>query len=371
MDSADKGPAHKLSNDHFPGDLPVSEWPKVWAVVLNWRNAKMTAECVRTLEKCGYPNLEILIVDNGSEDGSPALLSREFPFLHHMHLPVNLGYAGGNAAGMQRALADPSTFAVLVINNDCVVTEGFLFPLVTELLDHPDTAAAGPVQLLYENDELVWANAGSRFSFWLARVVPDGLSSSEVPARGQRAIVEFHCGACALYRADALRRVGLLDPKLFLFGEEPDWSYRAAVDGWKTVVVTDSRVIHPGGRSTDTVPLAKTYYIYRNTSWLIRRHGSTAQIGVQVVRVLIGRGLRSVVASLLRGELMLAWAKLRGNIDGIVGDASRSSIPEEAALQQKFELEHADGALRRRASRHMTADAVRTAIADATRNSLP
>lgn len=348
MDLSESNTLRYLEKDSSLADPAERAWPKVWAVILNWRNAHLTTECVRSLEKCAYPNLEILIVDNGSEDESSAQLSREFPFHHHMHLPINLGYAGGNAAGMLKALADPSAFAVLVVNNDCIVTEGFLFPLVIELIEHPDTAVAGPVQLVYENDELVWANAGSRFSLWRARVMPDGPSGPEAPAPGRRAEVGFHCGACALYRVDALREVGVLDPKLFLFGEEPDWSNRAARLGWKTVVLTDSRVIHLGGKSTSTVPCAKTYYTYRNTTWLIRRFGNSAQVGVQAVRTLIGRGMRSVIGSVYKGDWRMAWAKLRGNLEGILADASRASIPEEAALQQTFELKDLDGSLRKK-----------------------
>lgn len=331
---------------HSLGEIAGRDWPTVWAVVLNWRNAEMTADCVRSLEKCGYPNLEILIVDNGSADGSSLYLRKEFPFHHHMPLPLNLGYAGGNSAGLLRALRDPECFAVLVINNDCLVSEGFLFPLVAELLDHPETGVAGPVQLRYEDGELVWANAGSRFSLWRARIAPEGPSGREAPAPGRRAEVGFHCGACALYRSDALRDVGLFDPTLFLFGEEADWAFRAAKAGWKTVVQTSSHVIHLESLSTSAVPVAGTYYVCRNTSWLIRRHGSRTQIALQVLRTLFGRGLRSVIKNVIDGRPDIAWAKFRGSAEGLWADASRAQLPEEAAFHQVFELESLDGSLK-------------------------
>ncbi len=330
----------------FLADAPERDWPTVWAVVLNWRNAELTVDCVRSLEKCGYPNLEILIVDNGSNDGSAEDLERMFPFHHHLRLPLNFGYAGGNSAGILKALEDEDAFAVLVINNDCMVTEGFLFPLVSELLDHPTTAVAGPVQLVYRDETLAEANAGSRFDMWRARVIPDGLSGETPPAPGQRVEVGFHCGACALYRAESLREVGTFDPKLFLFGEESDWSFRAARAGWKTVVVTASQVLHLESRSTSTVPLAKTYYICRNTSWLIRRHGSFAQIALQVLRTVFGRNARSVLGRLLEGDVRLAWATLRGSLEGLWGDAGRGRYPEEAAFHQAFELLSLDGSYR-------------------------
>ncbi len=305
----------------------------------------MTVDCVRALEKCGYPDLEILIVDNGSEDGSPDRLVEEFPFHHHLQLPLNLGYAGGNAAGLLRVLEDPDAFAALVVNNDCFVSEGFLFPLVDELLEHPDTAVAGPVQLLYEADRLLWANAGSRFDMWRACVIPDGPSGNEIPEPGLRAEVQFHCGACALYRIDALREVGVFDPKLFLFGEESDWSMRASRRGWKTVVVTSSRVVHQESTSTSTVPAARSYYVSRNTGWLIRRHGTLLQATVHVARMFLGRWLRSSIARLLSGHPDRAWATARGFLEGVWTDCSYGQLPEEAAFHQAFELRRLDGSL--------------------------
>jgi GT2 family glycosyltransferase len=327
-------------------EMSPEDWPRVWAVVLNWKNPEMTVDCVRLLEKSGYPNLEILIVDNGSSDGSRQILLNEFPEHHHLSLPMNLGYAGGNAAGMLHALRDPETFAVLVINNDCLVTEGFLFPLVNELLEHDDTAVAGPVQLYYENEELAWANAGSRFDLWRARVIPDGPSGKSIPRPGGRHVVGFHCGACALYRAEALRDVGTFDPKLFLFGEESDWAFRASKKGkWKTVVLTSSLVVHLESVSTSTVPQARHYYIARNTAWVVRRHGSILQILVHGMRCLLGKGLGFAATKALAGRVEIGWAILKGHLDGLFGDCSVGSLPEEAALQQAFEVSTLEGSI--------------------------
>ncbi len=351
-----------------PIDPSGKIWPRVWAVVLNWRNAEMTVDCVRALEKDGYPNLEILIVDNGSEDGSADRLREEFPFHHHLQLPLNLGYAGGNAAGLLRVLEDPDAFAALVVNNDCFVSEGFLFPLVEELLEHPDTAVAGPVQLVYEDDRLLWANAGSRFDMWRACVIPDGPSGKAIPEPGLRAEVQFHCGACALYRNDALREVGVFDPKLFLFGEESDWSMRAVRRGWKTVVVTSSRVVHQESSSTSTVPAARSYYVSRNTGWLIRRHGSLPQVFVHAARVFLGRWLRASIGQLLRGHPESAFATARGFLEGLWADCTYGQRPEEAAFHQAFELRRLDGSLEKARRRyHALSCEATTQAATATR----
>ncbi len=309
----------------------------MWAVVLNWRDTAMTERCVRALEACGYPDLEILIVDNGSGDGSAAHLATTFPNLHHLALEENLGYAGGNAAGMLRALEEGAD-AVLVVNNDCLVTPGFLEPLVEELLEHPTTGAAGPVQRNWDGGRLVWANAGSKFDISRAEISPDGPSGPEVPEGGTRAVVDFHCGACLLFRADALREVGPYDPRLFLFSEEPDWSLRARARGWETVVLTSSVVDHLESKTTSRVPAAVAYYLARNPSWLVRRYGSRQDMLRNAVRTLFRRVPRSVAGHLLRGRIRIARACLAGGLAGVFADCRLGERPEDAAPERRYEL---------------------------------
>lgn len=347
----DSGDPAAVSTSRDPVHPRDFDWPKVWAIVLNWRNPDMTSDCVRLLEKCGYPNLEVLVVDNGSYDGSHQILVQNFPQHHHLSLPVNLGYAGGNAVGMLRALRDPEAFAVLVLNNDCMVTEGFLEPLVEELLEHQDTAVAGPVQLNYRDDRLVWANAGSVFDLWHGRVVPAGPSGRSIPNPGDRAVVGFHCGACSLYRADAIRDLGTFDPRLFLFGEEADWSFRASRRGWRTVVVTASTVVHLESLTTSKVPRARNYYVARNTAWLIRRHGNLLQVLVHALRMLFGSGLRYWASRVVIGQADYGWAILKGELDGLFANCSYGELPEDAAAEQKFEVAELEGSMRSFAKR--------------------
>lgn len=326
---------------HLPRERQIAEGgvsrPAIWAVVLNWRDPDATTECVQMLMRSGYENLSILIVDNGSGDQSEEILRNRFPECHFLQTGQNLGYAGGNGAGMLYCL-EMGAFAVLVINPDCVVERGFLDPLVDELLEHEDTGATGPVQLNRQNSRLIWANGGSRFSPWNSRVIPDGPSAAMEPPRGGRYEVGFICGACILLRADAIREVGPFDPRLFLFSEEPDWCARARRRGWKTVTVAFSRVEHAGSTATSSTRRATTYYICRNACWVARRHGTVFQATINAIGALCWRAPRAFVSSLLDRELPIGLASLHGYFDGVFGDCRRGKVPEEAEYERVYEL---------------------------------
>ena len=98
--------------------------PRVAAVVLNYRRADETVECVRSLERCGYPGLKLVIVDNGSADGSDALIRAACDGQDVIQTGANLGFAAGNNFGIRHALHSHPDY-VLVINNDTLVPLDF------------------------------------------------------------------------------------------------------------------------------------------------------------------------------------------------------------------------------------------------------
>lgn len=311
--------------------------PSVWAVVLNWRDAEATARCVKALADCGYAELTTLIVDNGSGDGSEEALRSEFSQCEFLQTGENLGYAGGNAAGMLYAV-ERGAFAVLVINPDCIVEPGFLDPLVEELVEHEETGATGPVQLNLEDSRLIWANGGSRFNPWTSHVLPDGPSGTCDPPREGRFSVGFICGACILLRAEAIREVGPFDPRLFLYSEEPDWCMRAADRGWQTVTVGTVRATHEGSAITSRTRRASTYYICRNACWVARRHGTWLQATVNSIGALCWRAPHTLIANILRRTTDIGIAAFRGYLVGVFGDCHRGIEPGEAAAERIYEV---------------------------------
>src|SRR5437762_13536091 len=103
--------------------------PRICVVTLNWNQEADTRACLESLRQCSYPAMSVILVDNGSQDGSPHRLATEFPEVQLLPQATNLGFAEGNNVGIRTALAQGAEH-ILLLNNDTLVDQGFLDPPV-------------------------------------------------------------------------------------------------------------------------------------------------------------------------------------------------------------------------------------------------
>jgi GT2 family glycosyltransferase len=218
--------------------------PVVHAVTINWHKYEETVACVRSLRRSEHPLARILVLDNGSTDGSAERLERELAgsgvaFLRNRD---NQGYARGMNTCLRDAL-DHGADLVFAVNNDTEVDPPCVGRLVDALGADPGAGAAGPAILFHSRPDTVW-QGGGRFAYWRA-----GLS---VPAKGQPASalperpegVSFLSGCAVLFARRALDRVGLLDPDFYFYAEDVDFGLRAREAGMRLVFVPRARVWH-------------------------------------------------------------------------------------------------------------------------------
>jgi GT2 family glycosyltransferase len=242
-------------------------------VVVNWNGREDTLACLASLQSIDYAPLDVLVVDNGSTDGSVPAIRAAFPRVGLIETGRNLGFAGGNNAGIEAALAAGADF-VLLLNNDTVVSPGLLRELIVVARSAPDIAAVSPKIYYQAEPKRVWY-AGSR---WVSRratfehIGQDTVDSGEAED-GQPVETEYACGCAMLLPAAALRRVGLLDDALFLLYEETDWCFRARRAGLRCLFAPRARLWHKvsasfGGRRS---PLY-TYFDVRNRLLWAERH---------------------------------------------------------------------------------------------------
>lgn len=217
--------------------------PAVTAVVLNWCGEDDTRACVESLLAEEYPALEILLVDNGSPDGSGERLHRRFPTLPYLQTGANLGYTGGNNRGIEYALERGAEY-VLVLNNDTLVEPGCVRRLVEAALACPSAGAVGP-KIVYESDpNRVWFGGGE-FS-WLRAT---GLHRNEGepdrdPQGAEPQRVTFLTGCCLLLPAAAIRDVGAFEEDFFAYAEDVDLSLRLRRGGYDLLYQPGARIRH-------------------------------------------------------------------------------------------------------------------------------
>lgn len=222
--------------------------PVLTVVVLNWNNLQDTVECLDSLARVLHPGLRTLLVDNGSTDGSETALRERFPHLAILQTGTNLGFAGGNNAGIRRALQDGADL-VLLLNNDTTVDPGFASALVDAVGANPGAGMACPKILLHDRPDLLWY-AGASFHPWLGWGRHRGHGQRD---QGQfdRAEETGRPTGCALLVTRAFcESVGLLREDFFCYAEDLEWGLRARSAGFSILYVPASRVWHKVSRST-------------------------------------------------------------------------------------------------------------------------
>ena len=136
--------------ENIPPNNFSDKYSKVTIILLNWNGKEDTIECLESLKHITYPNYEILLVDNGSTDGSVECFRERYPGMEIIENGENLGFAEGNNVGIRRAMDEGADY-VLLLNNDTVVDPEFLGELVKVGESDPKIGIVGPKICYYNN----------------------------------------------------------------------------------------------------------------------------------------------------------------------------------------------------------------------------
>jgi GT2 family glycosyltransferase len=286
------------------------------AVLVNWNGADLTLQTLASLDRAqGRERLRVVVVDNGSTDGSAARLRRERPDVELLATGRNLGFAGGNDLGLRLVLADPRIARVLLLNTDVEVDPGFLPPLVDALAD-PRVAAAGPKIFYFDPPDRLWA-AGGSLRIRETVTVERGRGRPDGPELSRPGDVTYLTTCCLLVRREALTAVGLLDPVFFLNVEDADWCRRALDLGWRLRYVPESRIWHKVAASTaGGYTPAKTFHTGRSNALYVRRHGGPAGLA-RFLAANLATLPWALLRELPRGNARAVLAKARGVLRGL------------------------------------------------------
>lgn len=236
-------------------------------LIVNWNGRDLLLDCLRSIyETVRGISYEVLVVDNGSRDGSPAAVRNLYPSVHLIENARNLGFARAN----NQAIRASRGRYVLLLNSDTVVRPGALGGLVRFTDRHPEVGIAG-CRLVNPNGSLQpsWARFPSFWSEVLDRNVRHRRSMPREPWAYE---VDWVGGACLLARREAIEQVGRLDEDFFMYSEEADWCYRMVQHGWKVAYLETAEVIHLGGGSSRLRSDAMAVELYRSKLRFFRKH---------------------------------------------------------------------------------------------------
>ena len=272
-------------------------------VIVSYEARDLTLACLESLDRevrsrtdAGRIDVRVIVVDNGSGDGTVAAVRERFPWAVVVPLPRNVGFARGCNAGLREVRSRHA----LLLNNDTVVSRGVLERCLAYLDANPDVGVVGP-QLLHEDGRL--QNSVHAAPGLATELLPKGLLEWLFPRRypskrrrlGGPTDVEAVLGACLFVRGEALAKVGGLPEEYFLFLEETDWCWSIREAGFRVVHLPDVTLTHlSGGSSRRRDAAAKRIEYHRSLyRFLEKRRGRWTARLVRAQRV--AKGVLEVV----------------------------------------------------------------------------
>lgn len=296
--------------------------PALSIIILSWNVRDLLRACLASLP-LAQPEVEVIVVDSASADGSAEMVRIEFPQVKLIASAENLGYSRGNNLGLRAATGR----YLFILNPDTEIVGDALAQITTYLESHPQVGVLGP-QLISPDHSV--QSTRRRFptlitaffeSTWLQPLAPrrwlDHYYARDLSAEAVTE-VDWVIGAALCVRREAYEQVGGLDESFFMYSEELDWCRRMKAAGWKVVYFPLAKVIHHEGRSSEQVPAAT--HIRFNSSkvrYFRKYHG-----------VLAAEALRWFLLGNFASQLVLEFSK------GLVGHKRQLRAERVAAYRQ-------------------------------------
>lgn len=240
-------------------------FPKVHILILNWNRWQDTLACLASVDLLDYPNYKVVVIDNGSSDGSESFLRLNRPDLKIIQTGTNLGFAGGFNVAIAESLKQGAPL-IWILNNDTQVEPTSLSALVDVMQTLPDSGVVSPLIFYQEVRDKVWFGTG-RLQFWRGAV----RNSPRTPEGTEPVPMNFISGCAMLAKAEVFDNCGLLREDYFLNVEDWEFSWRVQQGGFSLYLVPGSIIYHKVSLSKNGAQsFIDYYYFVRNRLFFIK-----------------------------------------------------------------------------------------------------
>lgn len=300
-------------------------------IIVSFNTCTLLRDCLAALTTAleGFtPPPRLLVVDNGSQDGSPGMVQRDFPQVTLLQPSQNLGFAAGNNLALRALGFGPGrqgeVDAVWLLNPDTVVGAEAPVRLLAALESAPDVGAVGP-RLLYGDGGFqhgAVAFPGLIQAAFDLFPLPARLYESRLNGRYPRSLwngtapfeVDMLLGAALLVRGATIDEIGLLDERYYMYMEEPDWCRAMAAAGWRRLAVPGARVVHFGGQSTGQVREKMVVALWRARLAYTRKWHGAGRVAALRLLLRLARAGDRLVARRGRDEAARQRAAALGKV---------------------------------------------------------
>ena len=293
--------------------------PRVAAIVLNYNGRAVTLQALASLGAMDYPAFDLVVVDNGSTDGSHGAIAEAFPAVVQRRTEENLGPAGGCNLGIRWALEQGGARRydyLLILNNDIEVAPDMLTEMVRVAESDARIGVVGPKAYYYApaDRDRIWS-AGGRLRFRESVTRERGEGQRDRGQFDRDEEVDYINGCAMLVRREAFERAGLWDPIFHLAVEDADFCMRIKALGYRCWYAHRARLWHMVAYATGVYKPGKTFHTGRSTAIFVRRYGTLRQ-KLQSWLWLLAAIPVAFLRELPKGNQAAAIAKFRGYREG-------------------------------------------------------
>jgi GT2 family glycosyltransferase len=255
----------KSKDSQKPEHYDSSDWPNVLAVIVNWNGKDDVLECLGYLKKVNYSRdkLRILVVDNGSSDGSHTAISNNYPDVALLKNRKNLGYVRAVNQGIKQGL-DWNMDYVWICNNDIVVDEDALTNLVEIGQIDTHIGVVAPAIYSYREPQTL-DNIGYKINFWTGRLKKLKYNKDIfLDPSSRMSDVDSNLGCSNIIKTSLFRTIGMFNPIYNIYFEETDFNVRARKSGFRIVIAPRAKVWHKTAATMDKFLFRRAYLLLRN-----------------------------------------------------------------------------------------------------------
>ena len=296
----------------------MNEDTQLAIIIINWNKAPDTLHSLSMISKWSGLKAEVIVVDNGSSHEDLSLLRKAGPRFQLVINTTNRGYAGGNNAGITKALDEGFPY-IMLLNSDATISERCVKQLLECMKYSPDLGVLGP---LLEEGGKNYAGGRNIGIYSRTRIPYDPKDSDS-----ELLIVDYVPGSVLLARREAFEKVGLLEEEFFFSGEIADFCRRVQLARLKCAVYTGCLASHTPDIDSTMRETLYNYYTLRNRFLFIRRHFRYSKFFWNMRWVL--EGIEQIIIALLKRRKKRAhalWLGLRDGVSGRFGDRNAQFI---------------------------------------------
>jgi GT2 family glycosyltransferase len=280
-------------------------------IILNLNKKDDTLKCLESVYNMDYSSFEIIVVDNGSKDGSSAAIKSKFPNVNLLESESNVGVSGGRNFALNFIKEKFHFKYILLLDNDTIIDKKALSEMVKSFNSKHNIGIVTPKCYIMSSPSIINYAGGMSVNLYTGNISNIGIGEKDSGQFDKPCFIKSSGGLCII-RKDVINRVGIFDEKFNPYGwEDVDFSLRARRQGFKIYYNPDAIIYHKGGRRGRGAVEEYEYAKIKNYFYLIRKHANFSQL-IVVFSLFPFKILKLITKELYRGEFKILSAQIKG-----------------------------------------------------------